>query len=76
MWYIGHSGNIERRLIDHNNGKNKSTRNKGPWKIIFKRDFDSKILAARFELELKSLKNREYIERALVNFSSGCSTAR
>jgi putative endonuclease len=71
MWYYGYSENIERRLIGHNTGKNKSTKHKGPWKIIFKRDFDSKLLAARFELELKGLKSKEYVRRAFKEFFLG-----
>jgi len=70
-WYYGHSENVERRLFEHNTGKNKSTKNKGPWKIIFKRDFDSKISAARFELELKGFKNKEYIGRVFKEFFLG-----
>ena len=71
MWYYGHSENVERRLVDHNTGKNKCMKNKGPWKIIFKRYFDSKLLAARFELKLKSLKNKEYIRREFEEFFFG-----
>lgn len=71
MWYYGHSENVDRRLVDHNTGKNKSTKNKGPWKIIFKRHFDSKISAARFELELKGFKNKEYIGRVFKEFFLG-----
>ena len=61
-WYYGHSNDLERRLIEHNSGQNKSTRNKGPWELIFKRPFDTKSEANKFELELKKLKNKEYIK--------------
>ena len=71
IWYYGHSENVERRLMDHNMGRNKSTKNKGPWKIIFKRDFDSKILASRFELQLKRMKNKEFVRGAFKEFFLG-----
>ena len=61
-WYYGHSIDLERRVIEHNTGQTKSTKNKGPWKLIFKRQFDSKLEAIKFELELKKLKNKEYIK--------------
>ncbi len=61
-WYYGHSNDLERRLIEHNSGQNKSTRNNGPWELIFKRPFDTKSEANKFELELKKLKNKEYIK--------------
>ncbi len=67
-WYYGHSSDIERRVREHNLGQNKSTRGKGPWMLIFLREFDSKIEANRFELELKRLKNKEYIKRVYPQF--------
>ena len=62
-WYIGHSDNTDRRLVEHNSGQNKSTRGRGPWKIIFLRSFSSKIEANRFELKLKKLRNKDYIRK-------------
>ena len=67
-WYYGHTDNITRRLLEHNSGLNKSTKNKGPWKLIFLRYFSKKIEANRFELKLKSLKNKEYIKREFSEF--------
>ena len=55
-------------LIEHNSGQTKSTKNKGPWKLIFKRPFDSKFEANKFELELKKLKNKEYIKYKYQQF--------
>jgi len=63
MWYYGHTDNMERRLFEHNTGRNKSTKNKGPWKVIFIREFETKIAANRFELKLKKLKNKRYIRK-------------
>jgi len=63
QWYYGHTEDIENRLFQHNTGRNKSTKGKGPWKLIFKREFQTKLEANRFELKLKSLRNKEYIRR-------------
>ena len=59
--YIGHSENIERRLLEHNTNQSKSTRNKGPWEIIFTKEFESRSEAVKFELKLKSIKNKNYL---------------
>ena len=61
-WYYGHTSDTNTRLAQHNSGRTKSTRNRGPWKLIFKRKFENKFEANRFELELKRLKNKEYIK--------------
>jgi len=67
-WYIGHTNNINRRLDEHSSGQNISTRGKGPWKLIFLRDFDSNLKATRFELELKRLKNKKFIKKEYSEF--------
>ncbi|MBO3700855.1 GIY-YIG nuclease family protein [Roseivirga sp. E12] len=67
-WYYGHSANVEERLLQHNAGQNKSTRNKGPWTLIFIRGFGNKLEANRFELYLKKLKNKSYIKREYAQY--------
>jgi putative endonuclease len=59
--YIGHTENLERRLIEHNSSQSKSTRNKGPWSLIYKKEFKSRSDAMKFELKLKSIKNKNYL---------------
>lgn len=60
-WYIGHTINPLNRVKEHNSGQTKSTKNKGTWKLIFIREFDTKLEANQFELKLKRLKNKGYI---------------
>lgn len=67
-WYYRHSSDPDRRLQEHNLGQNKSTKGRGPWRLIFIRGFDAKVEANRFELELKKLKNKEYIRRVYLRF--------
>jgi putative endonuclease len=50
VWYYGHTNDIDRRLHQHNRDQNKWTKNKGPWRLIFARYFDTKLDANRFEL--------------------------
>jgi putative endonuclease len=65
--YIGQTENLERRLLEHNLNQSKSTRNKGPWKLIFKKEFESRSDAVKLELKLKSIKNKNYLLSNLIN---------
>ena len=60
-WYIRHTNDIDRRLGEHNLGQNKSTKGKGPWKLIFLRGFSSNSDANKFEIKLKKLRNKNFI---------------
>jgi len=62
-YYIGHTNNLDRRLYEHNIGKEKFTRKGIPWILKFSLAFDSNLLANREELRLKKCKNRNYIEQ-------------
>ena len=70
-WYVGHTNNVERRLSEHNAEQNKSTRGKGPWKLVLLREFDSNLEASRFEVKLKRLRNKEYIRNIYKEYFLG-----
>ena len=57
--YIGQTNNLEDRLKRHNSNYNKYTANKGPWKIIFSKSFETRQEAVQLELKLKSMKNKQ-----------------
>jgi putative endonuclease len=52
-FYKGSTDDPLRRLKEHNDGRNKSTANKGPWELVFVRHFDSKQVAQREERRIK-----------------------
>ncbi len=56
--YVGHTSNLEKRLNEHNNGKNPSTRNKKPWKLVYKEEFPNRSRAVQREIYFKSIKGR------------------
>jgi putative endonuclease len=66
--YIGHTENLERRLREHNSNQTKSIKNRGPWNLIFKKEFLTRSDAMKFELKLKSVKNKKYLLDNLNNF--------
>ena len=64
--YIGYTNNIERRLEDHNRGKNRSLRNKGPFEIIYREPFQNRLGAIKREKQIKKFKGGEALKR-LIN---------
>lgn len=67
-WYYGSSEHLLQRVSDHNSNRATYTRFKGPWKLIFRRDFNNKSDALKFELLLKRLKNKNYIRTSFSEF--------
>jgi predicted GIY-YIG superfamily endonuclease len=41
------SNNVHRRLIEHNNGENRSTKAYLPFSLIFQEEFENRILAGK-----------------------------
>ena len=66
-YYIGYSEFPDKRLIEHNSGKVKSTRLYRPWVKVYVEKFDTELLAIRREREIKSKKSRLYIEWLIRN---------
>jgi len=67
-WYYGSTADPKERLNYHNNGWNRSTRSRGPWKLIFIRKFESEIEARKFEFQLKRLKNKTYVRKKYKDY--------
>ena len=63
--YIGYTGNIVRRLAQHNNGDNISTRNRRPLKLIFMESFLYKYDAIERERYFKTSKGKRAIKLML-----------
>ena len=54
--YIGSSSNVEKRLEWHNAGKNTSTKHRMPFEVIYKKEFNNKTDALKYESWLKKQK--------------------
>ncbi len=61
--YIGSTGNLERRLSEHDRGLVKSTRHRRPLELVYHEVFDSKEEAQERERFFKSGKGREYLQQ-------------
>ncbi|MCX8118436.1 MAG: GIY-YIG nuclease family protein [Desulfobacterota bacterium] len=56
--YVGHTSNLQKRLLEHNSGKSPSTRFKRPWKLLHKEEFQTRSQAIQREKYLKSIPGR------------------
>lgn len=54
--YIGYTSDLEKRLKEHNQGKTKSTKDKGSYKLIYTERFKIKQEAYKRERQIKSYK--------------------
>ena len=55
-YYIGESHDVDARLLFHNSGKQRSTKNRIPFKIILVEEFETRPLALGREKQIKSWK--------------------
>ena len=54
--YVGQTGDLTRRLKEHNQGRVRWTKQHVPWRVIYREEFDSRSEAIRREHFLKSPK--------------------
>ncbi|HVX28058.1 MAG TPA: GIY-YIG nuclease family protein [Parafilimonas sp.] len=65
-YYAGSTPDIDRRLQDHNRGKEKFTKTGMPWNLVYKEMFNDLKAARQRELYIKKMKSRKIIE-ALIS---------
>ena len=70
-FYIGLTEDIERRLKEHNSGKNKSTKYYVPWKMFFFEEKKGRKAAREREKFLKSGSSKERIKEKWFRSSAG-----
>lgn len=68
QFYIGFTSDLKKRIEKHNSNKNPSTKNLGPWKLIFYEAYLNKYDALRREKYLKSTKGRTTIKSMLKEY--------
>lgn len=67
-WYIGSTGDLQKRILEHNSGRIKSTKYGVPWKVIYcEISINQKDTRAR-EKYLKSGIGRKYLRNRLKFF--------
>ena len=66
--YIGYTSDLKKRIISHNNGKNKATKPFIPYNLIFYEAFIDKKDAKNREIYLKTGYGLRSIKKMLRNF--------
>jgi len=64
-YYIGHSSDLEARLIRHNQKSKGFTGNTNDWKVVYTEHYNSKEEAQKRELQIKSWKSRIKIQELI-----------
>lgn len=64
-YYIGSTGNLKRRLFEHNKGKSGYTRLTRPFKLVFSQNYPTLLQARRVEYKLKRLKSKSITEKVI-----------
>jgi len=68
--YVGVTDNIERRLREHNSGKNFYTKRYAPWEVIHAESFDSFEKARSREKFLKTTSGRRFLKNLFDKLNS------
>ncbi len=64
-YYVGSSANPEERLLHHNTIERGFTSRYRPWKLVFKKEFPTKVEALAAEKKVKRWKSKKMIERVV-----------
>jgi putative endonuclease len=66
-FHVGSTDEIPRRFAEHQRGKDKATRNRGPWILVYSEQFATLAEARRREFEIKQWKSWKMI-RAFTSY--------
>ena len=64
LYYKGFTSNPKHRLIEHNKGRSRYTKGKGPWEMTYLEEFPDKKSALIREKQLKRY-NHQYIQKLI-----------
>jgi len=73
-YYIGQTIDFDDRLRRHNEGRSKSTRNKGRWELVTAVNVNSRSEAVKLESKLKRMKNSKKAIEYLNNLVQSIPT--
>ncbi len=66
-YYIGSTNNLARRLKEHNGNQTNSLKNKGPFIVIYKEEFNTLAEARGREYKIKSYKGGNAFKKLLMS---------
>lgn len=63
--YTGLTNNLDHRIREHNSGQTKYTKTAGPFELIYKETYNTRLEASKRERFLKTGKGRELLKQIL-----------
>jgi len=67
--YVGMTNDLDRRLLQHNKGFNKSTKPYIPFTLFFSEKFNTRAEARKREIFLKNASGKRFLRNILANNS-------
>jgi putative endonuclease len=71
MFYVGYTKNIKRRLVEHNEGKVKSTKKRIPLKLVYWEGCLNQQDTTKREKYLKTAWGKRYIKNRIKSYLTG-----
>lgn len=69
--YIGYTADLSKRICEHNEGLNISTKKRGPWKLIYKEEgFQTRTEALSREQQIKNMKGGIQLKKLLKSYNA------
>ena len=65
--YKGYTSNLDERIRYHNSGWSRSTKKRGPWRLVYVEQVVTKTEALKRERFLKSGKGRDFIKKKVAS---------
>jgi putative endonuclease len=67
--YTGITGNLNKRITEHNSGEVPNTKNRLPIKLVYKEEFNNRLDAAKREKEIKGWRRekKEFLIKGFKN---------
>ena len=65
-YYKGHCQNLQKRIIEHNNGMTKSIKHLIPFKLVYYEVFDTRVEAYNREKYFKTSAGRKFLKLKIV----------
>ena len=56
-FYVGYTSNLLKRIKEHNRGKTRSLRNRGPFELVYSEIYETRHEAYKKEQEIKKFKS-------------------
>lgn len=72
-YYIGSTDNTDKRLREHNRNQVRATRHRGPYKLVYKEQMETKTEARKKENKIKHYKSNSKFKKLVENLSPSSS---